>query len=336
MNRTPSPKEISYHQQDYANSIKPIHVSRERAKKHWLPATEREVAALRAVNGALGWLRSQPRPDLAVQTSMSQQAFPVPTVQDLLQVNQAVRRARQQSDLRITVPYISPKEITTVLWSDAAFANAQSLHTQGGWLLALAPKSFSVGKDVPINCIGWRSYRLPRVVSSTPRGEAQSFAVASSIAEWTLLVLAEALDGPFSLSEVDLVLQRRKPVGVSDCRSQNDHLNAIGNGGTRDDKRTAIDTAIIRQSIKRCGLEPRWCPTGQMVADAFTKDKGEPLDLLRSVLRQSRYQLSDEQTVLERKKKEKLLPQRRAQERAQNNKSKSNAKDTVSEPPADV
>jgi len=73
-----------------------------------------------------------------------------------------------------------------------------------------------------------------------------------------------------------------------------------------------------------------------MVADAFTKDKGEPLDLPRSVLRQSRYQLADEQTVLERKKEEKLLPQRRAQERAQNNKLKSNAKDTVSEPPEDV
>lgn len=63
------------------------------------------------------------------------------------------------------------------------------------------------------------AYRLQRVVSSTPSGEAQSFAVASSIAKWTLLVLAEALDGPFSLSEVDLVLQRREPVGVSDCRS---------------------------------------------------------------------------------------------------------------------
>ena len=73
-----------------------------------------------------------------------------------------------------------------------------------------------------------------------------------------------------------------------------------------------------------------------MVADAFTKDKGELLDLLRSVLRQSRYQLADEQTVLELKKEEKLLPQRRAQERAQNSKSKSNAKDTVSEPPEDV
>ena len=122
--------------------------------------------------------------------------------------------------------------------------------------------------------------------------------MASGIAEWTLLVLAEALDGPYSLSDVDTVLRRRKPVGISDCRSLYDHLNTIGNGGTLDDKRTAIDIAIIRQSISRCGLEPRWCPTGHMVADAFTKDKGEPLDLLRSVIRQGRYQLADEQTVL--------------------------------------
>ena len=327
----PVSKEITYSQKSYAESIKPIHVSRERARKYWLPATQKEVASLRAVNGALGWLSSQSRPDLAVQTSLSQQAFPVPTVQELLQANQAVRRAKQQSDLKITVPYIPPSEITAVFWSDAAFANTESLHTQGGWMLALAPRSFSLGEDVPIHCMSWRSYRLPRVVSSTLSGEAQSFAVASSIAEWTLLVLAEALDGPYNLSDVDLVLKRRKPVGVSDCRSLYDHLNTIGNGGTIDDKRTAIDIAIIRQSIKRCGLEPRWCPTGHMVADAFTKDKGEPLDLLRSVIRQGRYQLADEQTVLERKKEEKFLRQQKAHERAQNNKARSTSKVAVSE-----
>ena len=194
-------------------------------------------------------------------------------------------------------------------------------------MLALAPKSFSSGVDVPIHCMSWRSYRLPRIVSSTLSGEAQSFAMASGIAEWTLLVLAEALDGPYSLSDVDDVLRRRKPVGISDCRSLYDHLNTIGNGGTLDDKRTAIDIAIIRQSISRCGLEPRWCPTGHMVADAFTKDKGEPLDLLRSVIRLGRYQLADEQTVLERKKEEKILRQQKAHDRAANNQKRSSSKE---------
>ena len=79
----------------------PIKLSKERARQHWQPATEKEISALRAVNGALGWLSSQSRPGLSVQTSLSQQCFPNPTVEHLLQANQAVRRARQHSDLEI-------------------------------------------------------------------------------------------------------------------------------------------------------------------------------------------------------------------------------------------
>ena len=296
--------EITYQQKDYAQHIRPISISKERIKKPWLPATEKEVKALRAVNGALGWISSQSRPDLAVQTSMSQQSFPNPTVQHLLTANQAVRRCRQQSDLELRVPYIPPEHLTVCFWSDAAFANNEDHKTQGGWLMGLTANDFRFGRGVPLHCMAWKSYRLPRVVASTLSGEAQAFATASGMAEWCLLLLAECLDGPFDLENALEVLKRRSPVGVTDCRSLYDHLVSLGSGGTLDDKRTAIDVAIIRQSIVRAGLEPRWCPTGHMAADGLTKDKGEPLDLLRSIIRSARYQLADETTVLERAKAE--------------------------------
>ena len=88
-----------------------------------------------------------------------------------------------------------------------------------------------------------------------------------------------------------------------------DHLITLGSGGTLDDKCVAIDVAVIRQSIVRSRLQPRWVPTDRMVADGLTKDKGEPLDLLRSVFRSARYQLADEQLVLDRKKEERLRRQ---------------------------
>ena len=137
-------------------------------------------------------------------------------------------------------------------------------------------------------------------------GEAQAYSTASGVCEWLNLMLAECVDGdgPFSLDDIEQVLSRRSPIGISDCRSLYDHLTSLSGGGTLDDKITAIDIAIIRQSIRRTNLEPRWCPTGHMVADALTKDKAEPADLLRSVLRNARYQLADEQLVLERKKEE--------------------------------
>lgn len=308
---------ITFSQKDYAEHIRPIAISKERSKKPWLPATDREVAALRAVNGALGWLSSQSRPDLSVQTSLSQQCFPNPTVFNLMQANQAVRRAKQQSDLRITVPFIRPEDLTLCFWSDAAFANTTDMRTQAGWIVGFTSKEMSQGMDVPVFCFSWKSYRLPRVVSSTLGGEAQAFATASGVCEWISLMLAEALDGPFELDQIEHVLSKRNPIGISDCRSLYDHLISLTSNNSVDDKRTAIDIAVIRQSIKRSGLEPRWCATGHMVADGLTKDKAEPADLLRSVLRNSRYQLADEQLVLDRKREEKEHRRHRAASRAQ-------------------
>ena len=253
----PVSKEITYNQKDYAMNITPIKVTKERARQPWKLATDKEVAALRAVNGALGWLSSQSRPDLAVQTSLSQQCFPNPTVEHLLLANQAVRRARQHSDLNIKVAFVDPAQLTVCFWSDAAFANAANHKTQGGWLMALTSKQFAEGADCPVSFVGWKSYKLPRVVSSTLAGEAQCFSSASGIAEWCMLILSEALDGPFALHSVDEVLQRRSPIGMSDCRSLYDHLVTLGSGGTLDDKRIAIDIAVIRQSIVRSRLQPR-------------------------------------------------------------------------------
>ena len=149
------------------------------------------MSALRAVNGALSWLSTQTRPDIAVQTSQSQQCFPRPTIFDLLQANQAVRRARQQSDLRIRVPFIPPNELTLCFWSDAAFANTDELKTQGGWMVGFTSNRMRQGADVPVHCFSWKSHRLPRVVASTMGGEAQAYSTAAGVCEWIALMTAE-------------------------------------------------------------------------------------------------------------------------------------------------
>ena len=89
----------------------------------------------------------------------------------------------------------------------------------------------SVGDEIPLSCIGWKSYRLPRVVSSTPGGESQSYATALGVAEWCLLSLAKALDSPFNLRAINEVLTRRSPIRIIDCRSLYDHLISLGSGG---------------------------------------------------------------------------------------------------------
>ena len=133
-------------------------------------------------------------------------------------------------------------------------------------------------------------------------------------------MLSECLDGPFDLESAQEVLNKRSPIGITDCRSLYDHLTSLGSGGVLDDKRTAIDIAIIRQCIQRTRLEPRWCPTTHMAADALTKDRAEPVDLLRSILRSSRYQLADDQVMMDRRRAEKDRRRRVAQSRSEKQK----------------
>ena len=54
----PVSKEITYEQKVYAQHIRPINLTKDRQKQKDLPATDREITALRAVNGALNWLSS--------------------------------------------------------------------------------------------------------------------------------------------------------------------------------------------------------------------------------------------------------------------------------------
>ena len=69
--QNPQSFEITYQQSEYARHLRPINMSRERARHKEAFASEKEVAASRAINGAANWLAGQTRPDLCVQTSLS-------------------------------------------------------------------------------------------------------------------------------------------------------------------------------------------------------------------------------------------------------------------------
>ena len=89
----PKTFEITYHQRDYAQHLRPILLSKERLKDKEAKQLIRKYLPWEPINGAANWLSSQSRPDLCAQTSFSQQCFPEPRVKHLLYANQLVHRA---------------------------------------------------------------------------------------------------------------------------------------------------------------------------------------------------------------------------------------------------
>ena len=137
---------------------------------------------------------------------------------------------------------------------------------------------------------------MSRVVASTLAGETQSFSTASGISEWMSLMISEAKRGRFDLR---------------DCE---DHLKRAPTFSSKiDDKRVAIDLTIMRQSMARRRLHVRWCPTQLMVADSLTTNQADPADLLRALLANGVYQLSNEAEVLAQKKAQRDRRARRQQ-----------------------
>ena len=118
-------------------------------------------------------------------------------------------------------------------------------------------------------------------------------------------MLAEILDGDLNLRVCRDVLKRRPPILVTDCKSLYDRLVSPSASTSIEDRRTSIDVVIIRESCWCMSAYMRWVPTNRMIADAFTKDAGDPTDLLRACLRRSSYQISPEETVLEYQAQEK-------------------------------
>lgn len=72
----PKTKEITMSQQTFAEKIRPAHIAKGANNDQFLE--EFQVRVFRAINGSLNWISSQSRCGVAIQTSLSQQAFPHP------------------------------------------------------------------------------------------------------------------------------------------------------------------------------------------------------------------------------------------------------------------
>ena len=299
----PHTGEITMSQEKFAQKIKPLHFSRDRLRNRDAELNDKEVGCLRAINGSLNWLASQSRPDLATQVSFSQQSFPRPTISDALAANNAVRRAKQHADQTIRFRSIPSKSLTLMCHSDAAFGNAKSGATQAGYMVSFTHANMNQGETCDWTPMFWKSSRLPRVVSSTLSAEAQSMSLASSMCEWIALFLSEAMDGPCCPRTFWNHKDKRLVMVITDCKSLYDHLLSQSSP-TLDDRRTAIDIVILRDSIDRLGASLRWIPTDRMLADSLTKESVEAFDLLRACIRSGQYQISPESNVLEMRARE--------------------------------
>ena len=127
-------------QTEYAKKLTGLDIDQKRKRETNEETTEDEKKQMRAVLGAVNWLVSGTRPDLAASCSLLQQRVSKSVVSDLVDVNRLVKRVYELADLKVKIKSIKPENLYFLAVSDAAWANASDKFSQAGYMIAAVDK----------------------------------------------------------------------------------------------------------------------------------------------------------------------------------------------------
>lgn len=213
-------------------------------------------------------------------------------IQDINDLNKIIREVKKSSRMQIPIQPIAPSRMCWGVVTDASWANASG-GAQGAYgVLCYDEDVVTQGSGV-CNLIHWKSGKIHRVVNSTLAAETQALSKGLGELAWTVTVYAELTEPNFKLEEWQAAARKRrmhaltkdnpepvlkKGLCVVDAKSLFDHLIKETVGAT-EDRRTAIEMQVIRQSLEETGTAIRWVPHPKMVIDALTKRNGNRVPL---------------------------------------------------------
>ena len=192
-----------------------------------------------------------------------------------------------------------------MVFSDAALGVRQDLASQGGFVVLAVDKRVLQGEVGCHTVIAWRSYKLTRVCRSSLAAESQACATATDE-----LMIVKALYGMIKDPEINIksddIAKGSRSAVVIDARALYDAINKETIQSSLD-KRVAIETLVIRDSLKLTNSDLRWVSSERQMADGLTKIGGpqQMSDLLRGgylqLIYDSTFKASKKKSVEERK-----------------------------------
>ena len=199
-----------------------------------------------------------------------------------------------------------PEDIAVVAVHDASFNNLPGHKSQKGYWLGISTPELikDRAKVHHIHFVHWTSSKIQRVVRSTLSAEAYSCSEALDALSWLRATILEVLHGELDMRHYKEHLHRVTGVTVTDCRSLYDCMKS--ERVLLSDRRLSLEAAIIRQSLQE-GVECKWVPSDQQLADALTKAlhrKG--LAYLNDVLYSNKWTLGPDPRLPETSRSRKL------------------------------
>ena len=282
-------------QAEFAESINPIHIPRNRRQDPKAATTEEEKTALRAITGSLQYAAVHTRPDLAAKVGELQSATSQSTVEVLLQANRVLHEGKVHKNTHILIPSIPRDWISYCLFSDAAFASNKSNSSHQGCIIFSNTPHLQTNQTTVVCPVAWSSKKIPRVVKSTLAAEAYAFSSSLDRLGWIRVFWAWLKNPTINWRKPEIILQHENPAcAVTDCKSSYD-LCVKTNIPSCSEQRTTLECFVIRERLKENVLTS-WIHSKGQLADCLTKAMDSRT--LRDCLASGTYSLYDEGETL--------------------------------------
>ena len=153
------------------------------------------------------------------------------------------------------------------------FLKLMNCSSQGGYVMMFYDKRLETEPaQHMVSVTSWKSTRLKRKTVNTLSAECQSLIAGIGQIHWHRFLLLELLGTDMNHQEWEKRLTSIPFVAVVDSRSLHDCLNKLVCTYTQvEDKRTAIDVAILKDDLYKTGGHLRWVAGPNMIADPLTK-----------------------------------------------------------------
>lgn len=304
---------------NYARSMRPVRISRERRACLEARLNQEEKELLQSSSGELGWITRQLRSDLAYENGCVQRCKTDPCVADLVRLRQAVAAARRAADFRQRYWADTNLETAVVVHlADSGHANGtpendgiMKYRSVGGYYILLADAGILSGEEVRANILTYHSTQTKRVCRSTLAAEAAHLAEAVEAGDWVIVLLQEAIKGEIDLKHWDSIVESRPRVYVTDAQSVYDYL-AKDSTAMSSDKRMAIEGALLRETVRRPLAYTRWIDGEQNIANVLTKARADQT-VLFDFMRTGKMSLAQTEKNRQSKEKKRLQRQNRKQ-----------------------